>query len=174
MSAPAVIAPFLAAVALLGIAGLAKTVRPDYTARALQVAGIGAGRAMVRAGALAEVAVAVAALSVPNPVTGALVAAAYLGFAVFVAVALWRGWPLSTCGCFARRDSMPGVSHLVLDIGAALAAAVWAADPPLDLSAALSRQPWDGWPLLFVSALVALLAFVVWTDPLAQTRRLDR
>ena len=174
MSAPAVTAPFLAAVALLGIAGLAKAIKPDYTARALQVAGIGTGRAMVRAGALAEVAVAVAALCTPNPITGALVAASYSGFAAFVGVALWKGWPLSTCGCFARRDSMPGVSHLVLDVGAALAAAVWAANPPLDLSAALSHQPWDGWPLLSVSALVALVAFIVWTDPLAQTRSQDR
>lgn len=174
MSVPAVTAPFLAATAMLGLAGVAKAMRPGYTARALQVAGLSAGRATVRAGALVEVAVSVAALAEPNAITGSLVAASYAGFALFVAVALWKGWPLSTCGCFARRDSTPGVSHLALDVGAAVAAALWAANPPLDVPAALSRQPWDGWPLLFVSAVVAVAAFIVWTDPLAQVRRQRR
>lgn len=171
MSVPIVAAPFLAAAAMLGIAGIAKTVRPDYTARAWQVAGIRAGRRAVRAGAVAEVAVAAAALAIPNQVTGSLVGICYLTFAMFVGVALRKGWPLSTCGCFGRRDSLPTRSHLALDVGAVVCAAVWAQSPPRDLLRALSDQPWKGWPLLLVSAVVALLAYVVWTNPLPQARR---
>lgn len=171
MTAPAVTAPFLASTAVLALAGAAKIIKPDYTARALQVAGVKAGRSVVRAGATAELAIAVAALAVPNRVTGSLVGASYLMFAMFVGVALHKGWPLSTCGCFARRDSLPTRSHLALDIGAAICAAVWAQSPPRDLAAVLSGQPWEGWPLMLVSAVVALVAYVVWTNPLPHARR---
>lgn len=164
-------APFLASTVLLGVAGAAKTLQPAYTARALDMAGIAAGRRVVRAGAVAEILIAVAALVSPGPLTGALVAASYSAFAVFVAVALQRGWPLSSCGCFGREDSVPTWSHLVLDIGAALSAAVWASGAPSDLPRALSAQPWGGWPLVVVSLVVALVAYVVWTNPLASQRR---
>ncbi|HVA75405.1 MAG TPA: MauE/DoxX family redox-associated membrane protein [Acidimicrobiales bacterium] len=171
MSVPAVTAPFLASTVLLGLAGAAKAMNPDYTARALHVAGIKAGRWAVRAGAAAEIAVAVAALAVPNPITGALVGASYLAFAIFVGIALRKGWPLSTCGCFGRRDSVPSRSHLALDIGAVLSAAIWVCGRPRGLSSALSGQPWTGWALLIISALVALMAYIVWTNPLAEARR---
>ena len=171
MSTPAITAPFLAATAVLGAAGLAKVMRPEFTARALEVAGIRLGRSAVRAGAAAEAALAVAALALPSPVTGALVAGSYALFSIYVGLALRRGWPLSTCGCFGRRDSLPRRSHLALDIGAATTAAIWSHATPKSLSEAFSGQPWGGWPLLFVSALVALLAYMIWTNPLAQARR---
>lgn len=167
-AAPAVAAPFLAATVVLAGAGLAKIRRPEYTARALQAAGWRVGRLAVRAGAVVETAVAVGALAWPDPLTGALVAAAYGAFAVFVAVALRRGWALSSCGCFGRPDSRPTYLHAAMNAGAAVGAAWWAAAPPARMTTLLSSSPWSGAPLVLVSAVIAGLAYLVWTNPLSQ------
>lgn len=166
--APLASAPFLASVGMLAVAGLAKLGRPDYTARALLVAGLPAHRNLVRAGAAAELAVAVSSLAVPGPVTGSLVAASYGAFTVFVAVALVRGWPLSTCGCFGRPDSRPSWAHVSVDLGATVAAASWAASGPPPLCDLLADQPWHGAPMILVSLVIAGLAYLVWSNPLAR------
>lgn len=167
---PAVAAPFLAAsVALVG-AGMAKLWRPDDTARALRVAGLPHHRRLVRAGAAAEAAVGAAALAVPGPLTGGLVAAAYAAFAVFVATALVKGWPLSSCGCFGRPDARPGYPHLLLDAGAVVAAACWARGAPGRIGTLFVHSPWHGGPLALVSAVIAGLAYLVWTNPLERGR----
>ena len=166
--APLATAPFLAATVALAAAGAAKLARPDDTARALQVAGLPHHRRLVRVGAAAELAVAAVALALPGPVTGALVAASYAAFTVFVAVALTRGWPLSSCGCFGRPDSKPDWAHVAVDAGATAAAASWAAAGPPPLGALLSSSPWHGGPLLLTAAVTAGLAYLVWTNPIAK------
>ncbi len=173
MTAPAATAPFLAASAVLAAAGVAKLWRPDYTARALQMTGLHlagrrVGRNAVRAGAGVETAIGVLAIALPGPVTGALVAATYSAFALFVLVALDRGWPLSSCGCFGRPDSKPGYPHAALNAGAAVAAAWWALDAPGRLSRLFVHQPWAGVPLILASAVIAGLAYLVWTNPLTK------
>lgn len=173
MSAPAATAPFLAACAVLAGAGMAKLWRPDYTARALQMtgfrlAGRRVGRGAVRVGASAETAIAVLAFVLPGPVPGALVAATYSAFALFVLVALDQGWPLSSCGCFGRPDSKPGYPHAILNVGAAVAAAWWALDAPGRLSRLFVHQPWSGVPLILISAVIAGLAYLVWSNPLTK------
>lgn len=168
---PAVSAPFLAAVAVLIAAGVAKAVRPDFTARALRDAGLPATRSIVRAGAGAEVAVGAAALAWPGWATGLLVSASYLAFAVFVATALRKGWALSSCGCFGRPDSRPNASHVVLDVAAAGVSIWWSAHAPVALGSGLSSQPWQGAPLVLAAAVVAFLAYLVWTNPLVEVRK---
>ena len=166
MSAPAATAPFLAATAVLAAAGLAKLWRPDDTTRALRVAGWPAHRQLVRVGAAAEVAIAVAAVAAPGPVSAALVAAAYAAFTAFVGVALVKGWPLSSCGCFGRPDARPGRAHLVLDAGAAAASVWWAVGAPRRVGPLFDHGPWDGAPLALVTILIAGLAYLIWTNPL--------
>jgi len=166
LAAPAVTAPFLAAAAILAVAGVAKIRRPDDTARALIVAGLPAHRRLVRAGALAEVAVGAAAVAVPGPVTGTLVAASYAAFTLFVGLALARGWPLSSCGCFGRPDARPGYVHLLLDAGAAAAAIWWAVGAPSGIGPLFVHSPWHGIPLALVAAVIAGLAYLIWTNPL--------
>ena len=151
---------FLIAAGLLVVAGVAKAARPDDTARALATLLPGAPplrpvRGLVRVGALAEAALGVAAIVFPRPLTAALVALSYLGFAGVVAVARWRGGPLATCGCFGRPDTPPTVLHLVLDLGLAAVAAGVATGAPSTgtLSSQLAHQPWAGVPLLFVSGV---------------------
>jgi hypothetical protein len=162
VNAPAATAPFLAAVALLGGAGLAKLWRPDDTAGALRVAGLPSHRHLVRAGAALEVAIAAGAVAAPGRFTGSLVAVAYLAFSAFVAIALLRRWPIASCGCFGRADARPGFWHLVLDAGATVAACSWAVDAPAHLGSLFVRSPGLG----LVSAVIAGLAYAVWTNPL--------
>jgi uncharacterized membrane protein YphA (DoxX/SURF4 family) len=115
--------PFLAAVALLGAAGALKVARPDTTAKALKELRWPASPTMVRAGAMVELVIAAGALVGGGRPFAALVAASYAGFAAFVAAALRKGTPLSTCGCFGTADTPPTAVHLVLNLAAAAVAA---------------------------------------------------
>lgn len=156
---PAASAPFLAATLLLGGAGLAKLFRPDDLGRALEIAGLPSDRRLVRLGAGAEVVVAMLALVVPRTLTGALVAVSYGGFAAFVCAALVRGWPLASCGCFGRPDSKPTYSHALLDVGAVVAAALWAASGPASTGHLFLQAP-----LVVVVVVITGLAYLVWTS----------
>ena len=166
MTVPPITAPYLAAAVLLGLAGVSKIARPGGTARALRVAGIPASRGWVRAGAGGELAVAVAALVLPSAATGALVAGCYAAFTVFVLLALRRRWPLSSCGCFGKPDTPPTSSHAALNAGATFCAVWWSVSAPADFLHRLARQSWHGGALTLEVAVIAMLAFVVWTNPL--------
>lgn len=166
MSVPAITAPYLAAVVLLGLAGVSKVARPGDTARALQSAGLPGSRTWVRAGALGELVVAGSAIAAPGVATGALVAACYAAFTAFVGVALIKRWPLSSCGCFGKPDTPPTRSHAVLNAGATVCSLWWAMSAPSNLFHAFARQAWHGSALTLEALVVALLAFVVWTNPL--------
>lgn len=171
MTAPAIAAPYLACVALLGVAGLAKIARPENTVRALREAGFPATRTAVRAGAAAETGVSVAALVAPGALTAAMVAASYAGFTVFTVLALRLRWPISSCGCFGKPDTIPTKAHASLNAGAVASAVWWASSPPASLDRVLSGQPWLGAPLGLVTAVVALLAYIVWTNPIPAVSR---
>jgi hypothetical protein len=170
MITPAVAAPYLAEVAVLAFAGAAKIARPDTTVRALQQSRLPSTRHLVRAGAATELAIAVAALAEPGAVTGGLVALSYATFTVFVATALRYRWPLSSCGCFGKPDVAPTKTHAALNAGAFVCSVWWAASDPGSLARIFSGQPWQGAPLGLVTAAVALLAYVVWTNPLPSLR----
>jgi hypothetical protein len=168
VTVPIVAAPFLGSAVLLVGAGGAKMIHPEDTAGALNAAGWRVGRNAVRAGALGEALIGLAAIVFPGPVTGALVAASYLAFAGFVVVALRRGWPLSSCGCFGPADSQPTYLHAGLNAAAAAAAIWWAAAAPSRLTSVISHQPWHGAPLLLVVLVIAGLAYAVWTNPVGR------
>jgi hypothetical protein len=173
---PPVSVPFLAATLLLGAAGVAKARRPATTVHALRVTGVVVPAKWVQAGAAAELALAVAALMIPGLVTGMLMAVTYAGFAAFVVVALWKGWPLGSCGCFGRPDTPPTAAHAVLNAAAAASAVWWAlawsgkggAD---QLARVFFQQTWHGAPLLLLVLVVTGLAYLVWTDPIPAVRR---
>ena len=158
------IGPYLAACALLVVAGAAKAASPADTARAV-VAVVpvppAVGRTAVRVGALVEAVVGTAGIVRPSPVTAGLVAAFYLGFAAFVAVVLARGGPLASCGCFGKPDTPATRLHVVVNLGlAGSAAAVAATVPSQWLPSLLAAQPWGGLPLVLLSLLLAFLAFL--------------
>jgi hypothetical protein len=168
--------PFLAATLLLGAAGVAKALRPATTVNALRVAGASVPARWVRAGALAELVIAVLAILVPGLVTGLLVALTYAGFAAFMVVALQRHWPLGSCGCFGRPDTPPTAAHAALNVGAAASALWWALawlgrGGFVHLARLFSHQAWHGAPLMFLIVVVTGLAYLVWTDPVPAVRR---
>jgi hypothetical protein len=176
------IGPYLAACALLVVAGVAKAARPDDTARAaVHVFGgtVGRWRWVVRAGAAAEVIVGAAALVVVGPALAGTVAASYVAFAGFVVLARRRGGPLASCGCFGRPDTPPTVLHAFVDAGLAVAA-VWVAAAAPDgwtVPLVVDHGPWLGIPLLIASAacaFVAVLALSTYGRLVTARRLFDR
>jgi hypothetical protein len=163
---------YLAACALLVVAGAAKAVRPTDTARALNQAvsafPLGRMALVVRLAASVECALGVVGLILPWPPIAAAVALSYLGFAGFVLVAYRRGGPLATCGCFGTPDTPPTVVHIVINVAlAASAVVVAAAGRSGTVLDALRGQPWHGIPLVAVSAVCAWL-IVLAMSPLAR------
>jgi hypothetical protein len=155
---------YLIACALLVVAGLAKLVRPDDTARALAalvpvpLAGL---RGLVRVGAAAEAALGLGALAAPRTVSASLVAVSYAAFAVFIAYARAKGGAIASCGCFGTPDTPATALHAVVNLGlAAAAVAVAVAAPTGSIISILAAQPLHGVPLVVVSALGAWLAYL--------------
>ena len=177
LSLPPVTAPYLAAVALLGAAGVAKAMRPGETANALAAAGHPVGRAVGsrrRRGRSGP-----GGCGPPGPRCAHRRPG---GRDVRVVRRLHRaspcarGWALTSCGCFGRPDSPPTIAHAMLDAGAAASAVWWAAAWPTgygfdQLARLFFHQPWHGGPLVLVGAVVAGLAYLVWTDPMPAARR---
>lgn len=154
--------PLLVAALLLAGAGTAKARRPHDTARALRRAGlpVGAGGGVVRTVAVAEVVIGIAAMFVSGPAPAIAVAASYGAFAVFLALALGRGWSLSSCGCFGEPDTPPTALHLVLDVALAAGAALSATARRAPLAEVAHRPLW-GVGLLAVSVVTAGLVYLV-------------
>lgn len=161
------IGPYLAACVLLAAAGVAKALRPMDTARAIGAVvpvQLAALRTVVRAGAVAEAVVGLAAFVHPSPVTAGLVALSFVGFSAFVAVVRIRGGPLATCGCFSEPDTPATWLHLVVDLVlAASAIAVSVSAAPGWLPGLVAGQPGHGVPLVLLSCLCAWLVFLALT-----------
>jgi hypothetical protein len=168
VSLPAVAGAFLASDVVLVVAGAAKTVRPGDTAIALRAAGLPVGRLAVRVLAAAEVVLGAVAILVAGPVPGALVAVSYAGFAVFVALALLRHWPLASCGCLGRADSAPTFGHVAVDVGAAASAGWWALAGAPGIPGALGGQAGHGAALVVAAMALAAVTLVVLANPLAR------
>jgi hypothetical protein len=152
--------PFIAAAALLGLAGAGKLRRPAPTGAALRALGLPGGPLLVRAGAAVEVVVAAGAVTTGNRLAAALVAASYLGFTVFVLAAMRRNVPLSSCGCFGRPDTPPSPAHVAVNLTFAAVAASVAGAPVGGLARILDGQPMLGIPFLALTAVSVALAYL--------------
>jgi hypothetical protein len=152
--------PYAATAVLLVVAGAPKVVRPLPTARALTLLRLPGRPLLVRLFGAVETVIGVAALARGGPVVAALVAASYALFAAVVLVALRRGGPLSSCGCFGKADTPPTRLHLALNV---LAAAVALTAPPPIASVV------DGGGAAAVS-LAVLVALCAWFGYLAMVR----
>lgn len=176
---------FFIACGLLVLAGAAKAVRPDDTARALvllvpasapRIRSFNVTRHAVRIGALLEAALGIFALFFPRPALAALVAVSYLLFLGIAAYAWRQGGALSTCGCFGRPDTPSTGLHVVLNMLFVAAALAVTVQPPhfTLLTSLLGHEPWSGMPLLLASGVGVWLAYLA-MGPLAAleaTRRL--
>lgn len=120
-------APLLVAGALLAVGGTPKIRRPAPTVGALRSVGLRVPGLAVRTGGLLEAALGTATVLTGSRPLAAAVAASYLSFSGFLAVALARGGMVASCGCLGRPDTPPTRSHLALTLGLAAAAATGAA-----------------------------------------------
>jgi hypothetical protein len=158
-----VIGPFTIAAALLAIGGGFKAVSPNDTANALRGVGLPGSRLLVRAGGALEVAIGVFAIVSGGRVGAAFVAASFVGFAAFVAVALVRGVPISTCGCFGKADTPPSLVHVSFNVAAAAVAIALVVDPVGGIADTVSRQPLSGIPYVLLVATGVYLSFLALT-----------
>lgn len=147
---PPLSGPFLAISLLLAVAGMMKVYRPEFTTGALRAAGIPANHALVRLLGTAELGAGIGAVVAGTALWAGGVGLFYLGFTVFVLIALRSGAPISSCGCFGSADTPPSVGHVVLDVSATLVALVTALDPP---------GPWVGMTEAGLSTIVPFLLF---------------
>jgi hypothetical protein len=165
--------PFAAFALLLAFAGAAKALRPLNTSRALRAAGLPSSAGLVRLLGAGETVLAIAALTVAGPVPAALVAISYASFAAFVGYAKARGLAISSCGCFGKPDTPPTNAHLVVNLAAALLAAVAAVSPGRSPLGQLVHSPGAGVPfaaLVLVIAALGYLALAEWPRLVAVLR----
>lgn len=161
--------PYLVACATLVAAGLAKIHRPGNTARAVVAwrpgTPLGPLGMAVRAGAIAELLLGVAAACFPRPALAGAVALSYAGFAAFAALARRRGGSLATCGCFGTPDTAATWLHVVLDAGlSASAVCVAVSDRSGRLAFLPGARPLDGAALLLAALVGTALVLLAMTS----------
>lgn len=159
----ALIGPFQVAALLLAAGGLAKSLRPDDTARALRAFGVPARPIVVRAGGALELLAGVWAITTGARAAALVVALSYAAFAAFVWSAERRDLPIASCGCFGKADTAPSRVHVVLDLAACAVAAGVAIVGGTGLGDVLAAQPLAGVPYTALVLIGAWLAFVALT-----------
>jgi hypothetical protein len=152
------VAPTLAAAALLVAAGAPKVLRPHDTRRALASVGLPVPAILVRLGGVAEVAIGADAILQGGRIVDALVAASYLMFTGFVIAALRKGGVVASCGCIGRPDTPPTAAHVVVTALFAGAAGLAAGGESTGLLA---------WPSASVATEASVLGFAVLLTGLA-------
>jgi hypothetical protein len=155
--------PFLIAALLLAAAGLAKVIDPTTTVGALRGLGWRVPAGAVRAGGAAEAVLAVVAVLTGAPAAAIAVAASYLLFTGFVVVARARRLPIGSCGCFGKVDTPPSAVHVVVNLGAAVAAVGVALGDGTGVVDVLADQPLAGVPMLLLVAVGTYAAFTALT-----------
>lgn len=161
---PALLGPALVAAALLALAGAQKLLDPSMAVGALRALGLPSSPALVRAGSLAELLVALAAVVVGGAPAWVLVGASYLAFLLFVRAALRRGTPIGSCGCFGRADTAPHEVHLALNgilAASALAAAATLDRAPVD---SMADNPRGAVLIGLMAAAAATVAYLAYTQ----------
>lgn len=161
--------PFLAASALLVLAGAPKVLDPQPLLRALRSVGVAGptvrGRLLsggvVRVLAVVESSAGVAGLLAPSRVTAVLVVAAYVVFSGFLVLALRRGGVVTSCGCFGKADTPATRTHLALTVLLALAALAVLLAPPAGPVWTSATSTATTLVLLGQAALLTYLAYVV-------------
>jgi hypothetical protein len=158
----ALVGPYLAAAALLVLAGGQKAVDPKPLVRALRSTGLRVPGTAVRLAAAVEATLGLAAVLTDSRAVAAAVALSYAGFTAFVLLALVRGGVLASCGCFGKADTPPTRTHAAVTAGLASSAALVASGP---FAVALTL------PLLVTTAAVAATAYLALAVlPLVATR----
>ena len=161
---PALTVPSAVVALLLVLAGAGKVVDPTMTVGALRSLRIPASRHAVRIGSAVEIALGGLAFAVGGAGLWWAVAASYLAFGAFVALALRRGTMIGSCGCFGREETPPHAIHVVLDLALVAVAALTAIVSPAAPLDAITEQPGTGIGVLALSALALFLLHAAFVE----------
>lgn len=145
---------------LLVASGAAKIVDPKPTQGALAAMKLPSGFFLVLALGVVEFGAGLGALVAPGSVAP-VVAVLYLGFTVFVAMAMRRGVAIQSCGCFGRRDTPPSLAHLVANPVIALTSLIVTGTRPEGLVDTTMRAPIEGTVYLGFSVMGAWLVYLL-------------
>jgi hypothetical protein len=148
-----------AAALLLVATALPKLRHPDAAAAMLTTLRIPVVPGVVRLWALGELAVGASVFVVGGRVPTLLLAAGYLVFAALVAGAIRNG-SVASCGCLGAVETPPSAAHLVVDVGAVIAALAAAPTDPGAVHDVVASQPLAGFPFLVLVAVTAYLAYL--------------
>jgi hypothetical protein len=107
------------ALALLAASGFSKVLDPDPTRGAMAAANLPASRTVSRTLGSLEIAAGAAGLALGGVWVG-LSALLYLGFLSFTLLAVVKGLPIQSCGCFGRDDTPPTWIHVGFNAVAAV------------------------------------------------------
>jgi hypothetical protein len=140
--------PFLAACALLAIAGATKLRRPATARDAARALHLPASDGAVRVLGAAEIVAAVTGAVFGG--AGALAVAVMYALLTAAAFTLWRRAPGTPCGCLGASPTPATGSHVVVDAAAMVIAALVATGPAPP--SVLADQPLLGIPLLVLTA----------------------
>ena len=162
---------------LLGVAGVAKMLRPAPTvqaARRLQLTGVDrfTGAAAARSLGAVEIAVALAVLLAGGARAAAALAVAYL-LLTAVAVRLLRVAPDSDCGCFGTSAEPVSRLHVVVNAACALVAgiAVVVPQPSLPVALAGTGAATGASLVVLIGVLAALLGALMTAMPALTSAR---
>jgi hypothetical protein len=148
------------AAGLLLVAGVAKLLRPDPTARALSSAGLGGSPLIARVLGTVELIVGGACLLRPSPPFAGAMAVAYLAFAGFLSYLIVARVPEASCGCLGRRQVPPSRLHVLLNLVAVVTATLAALDPLPGLPALVAKLPLYGVPFLIGGGALGYAAYL--------------
>ena len=141
---------------LIGLAGAAKTRRPEPAREALRAAGIPAAGIVVRVVAGGELLVAAAGLGLPGWTGGLIVAATFAALTAAAAIGGGRAGALA-CGCFGDADGPAlGPRHVATNALAAFAAAAGALAAPRSIAGLAGPDPAAAVVRLSAAVAVAL------------------
>ena len=155
MTGDVLLAPLLAAAAILVLAGAAKLREPGPAVRFASTLGVPLPGVCVRLAAIAEIVVGVGACFRPRPAALA-VALLFSLFTVLAARQLRRGDGLP-CGCLGAREVVPSRFHLWLNGTCACVGFVAALAPPPAFVTYAAAQPLSAVVVGLAAVGVALL-----------------
>lgn len=139
----------IAAIGLV-VAGAVKISNQGPTVGALAGAGVPAGRWPVAALGLGEIVVGLGVLVAGGSWPANGLAALYLGFSAFIALALSRRGDSARCGCFGQSNAPPSRLHVVINLIVAGTGFALAATSAPSLSTVVGGQPAFGVPYLIL------------------------
>jgi hypothetical protein len=158
---PEIVGPLLVFAGLLVAAGVAKGVAPQAAAGALRAMHLPSQLVLVRALGTVEVLLGVWVLYSGSAPAAFALGLFYLGFAVFVIVALARRLPIGSCGCFGKDDTPPTWIHVAFDLVGVAVAGIATLRPIGNPTAWLDSLAPHAVGYLIVTSAVLLFSYIL-------------